>query len=145
LILISIGAVFVGVPGGQQLLHYILYSDPLQIAATLLLLLCVFLAPLGPVSLRRSQVPGSERQKPSPPPDANVEDPPSDARDGAVVRVDPGSAPTRAPANRSHRQLTPIMASRATLSAPASASMSAQVEMPSVLDGHLLEGRVIDG
>jgi alpha-1,6-mannosyltransferase len=52
LIVLSVAAVFVGLPGGQQLVHAFFYSDPFEVAGALLLLLAIFLAPLGPVSLR---------------------------------------------------------------------------------------------
>ena len=50
LIVLSVAAVFVGLPGGQSLLHAFIYSDPLWVAAALLLLLGLFLAPLGRVT-----------------------------------------------------------------------------------------------
>ena len=50
LIILSVAAVFVGLPGGQALFHAFVYSDPLEVAGALLLLLALFLAPLGPVA-----------------------------------------------------------------------------------------------
>lgn len=47
LVVLSGMAVFIGLPGGQTLFHDLLYSDPLEIAGALLLLLGIFLAPLG--------------------------------------------------------------------------------------------------
>lgn len=50
LIILSVAAVFVGLPGGHALFHAFVYSDPLEVAGALLLLLALFLAPLGPVA-----------------------------------------------------------------------------------------------
>jgi hypothetical protein len=50
LIILSVSAVFVGLPGGHALFHAFIYSDPLEVAGALLLLLAIFLAPLGPVA-----------------------------------------------------------------------------------------------
>jgi hypothetical protein len=50
LIVLSVAAVFVGLPGGAQLFHAFIYSDPLWVAGALLLLLGLFLAPLGRVA-----------------------------------------------------------------------------------------------
>jgi hypothetical protein len=49
LIILSVSAVFIGLPGGATLFHAFIYSDPLEVAGALLLLLAIFLAPLGPV------------------------------------------------------------------------------------------------
>ena len=63
LVVLSVAAVFMstdpvgGQPGGQQLLHYFLYSDPLLVAAALLVLLAIFLAPLGRVASERTTAP----------------------------------------------------------------------------------------
>jgi hypothetical protein len=55
LIVLSIGAVFLGLPGGVALLHDFRYSNRLYVAVALLVLLGVFLAPLGRV--RRAGTP----------------------------------------------------------------------------------------
>jgi hypothetical protein len=52
LIILSVGAVFLGLPGGEQLLHDFRYSNRLYVAVALLVLLGVFLAPLGKVRPR---------------------------------------------------------------------------------------------
>ena len=52
LIVLSVGAVFLGLPGGEQLLHDFRYSNRLYVAVALLVLLGVFLAPLGKVRPR---------------------------------------------------------------------------------------------
>ncbi len=49
LIVLSIAAVFTGLPGGVALLHDFRYSNRLYVAVALLVLLAVFLAPLGKV------------------------------------------------------------------------------------------------
>jgi alpha-1,6-mannosyltransferase len=52
LIVLSIAAVFLGLPGGVALLHDFRYSNRLYVAVALLVLLGVFLAPLGKVRRR---------------------------------------------------------------------------------------------
>jgi alpha-1,6-mannosyltransferase len=49
LIVLSVAAVFLGLPGGVALLHDFRYSNRLYVAVALLVLLAVFLAPLGKV------------------------------------------------------------------------------------------------
>lgn len=64
LLVLSIGAPFIGLPGGRTLLDELIHANPLAVAAALLVLLAVMVAPIGrwstawraPVTLSESMV-----------------------------------------------------------------------------------------
>ena len=58
LIVLSVGGVFLGLPGGEQLLHDLRYSNRFYAVVALLVLLVVFIAPLGKERRSGSDVTG---------------------------------------------------------------------------------------
>ncbi len=94
LIILSVAAVFLGLPGGVALLHDFRYSNRLYVAVGLLVLLAVFLAPLGKVRPAR------------PPEDLDLHEKgprvvePSREDAGALVRTgSPGARHVHTPSN----------------------------------------------
>ena len=71
LITLSIGSAFLGLPGGQELVHDLLSSNPLDVAGALVILLAILTVPLT-----SSDHAGRGRRQD---PDADGERPPSDA------------------------------------------------------------------
>ena len=106
LIILSIGAVFLGLPGGVALLHDFRYSNRLYVAVALLVLLGVFLAPLGKVRPRVASDAAEETRIPDAAPGVVVAMS-SDGGDGVEPRVSGGQNRPQCPDGTSTRPVGP--------------------------------------